>query len=434
MKRSPWPFVVPAFQTHLRTLVDNLIGSGVVQKLASVFCGANLWVSLLAVCLPAIRVRRTSALKIIRFAAWFGVASLAVVALLAQGPAARITGEINNTVRVIIPNSHPPMARAANDRGRLASETAIQGMSIVMLRSNAQEAALQKLIAAQQNSSSAQYHKWLTPDQFANRFGLADADIAKVQSWLEQQGFAVESVARSKNRITFSGTAEQVETAFGTELHSYTVGGQSYYAPSSDVSIPATLSSVVQTVGNLSSFRPKAHVQFKSPQRSVSANFTSSQSGNHYLTPKDVATIYDINAAYNAGYTGTGQSIAIVGQSSVALSDIEAFQSAAGLTTKDPTVVLVPSSGTSAVSSSDEAESDLDLEYSGAIAKGADIYFVYVGNGSNYSTFDSIQYAVDTRIAPIISNSYGDCERAMRRLHVTANDQAVSRQESHSSP
>jgi hypothetical protein len=308
MKTTLWLFVVPAFQNHFRAHVGNLIGSGMVQKANSVFCGANLWVSLLAVCLPAIRVRRTSALKIVRFAAWFGVASLAVVALLAQGPAARITGEINNTVRVIIPNSHPPMARAANDRGRLSSGTAIQGMSIVMLRSNAQEAALQKLIAAQQNSSSAQYHKWLTPDQFANQFGLADADIAKVQSWLEQQGFTVEGVARSKNRITFSGTAEQVETAFGTELHSYAVGGETHYAPSSDVSIPAALSSVVQTVGNLSSFRPRAHVQFKSPQRSVSANFTSSQSGNHYLTPKDVATIYDINSAYNAGYTGTGQS------------------------------------------------------------------------------------------------------------------------------
>ena len=67
---------------------------------------------------------------------------------------------------------------------------------------------------------------------------------------------------------------------------------------------------------------------------------------DHYLTPKDVATIYDINAAYNAGYTGTGQSIAVMGQSEISVSDIENFQSAAGLTVKDPTVVLVPSSGT----------------------------------------------------------------------------------------
>jgi subtilase family serine protease len=409
------PLVVPrSLRSGAERVIGWVAGSALVQAyillctLSLWPCAWSLWIQKISV--TAIkRFLRTVSRRTVGVSAWIALGFLAKTGLVAQTPG-RITAEISNADRTTIPNSHPPMARADNDRGRLASGTLIHGMSIVMLLTSAQEAALQELIASQQNSSSAQYHKWLTPDQFASRFGLADTDIAKVQSWLEQQGFAVESVARSKNRITFSGTAGQVESAFGTELHNYTVAGETHYAPSSDVSIPAALSSVVQTVGNLSSFRPRAHVQFKSPQRSVSANFTSSQSGNHYLTPKDVATIYDINAAYNAGYTGTGQQIAIVGQSSVSLSDIEAFQSAAGLATKDPTVVLVPSSGTSAVSSGDEAESDLDLEYSGAIAKGADIYFVYVGNDSNYSTFDAIQYAVDTRIAPIISNSYGDCE------------------------
>ena len=110
------------------------------------------------------------------------------------------------------------------------------------------------------------------------------------------------------------------------------------------------------------------------------------------------------------GYTGVGQTIVIVGQSSISVSDIEKFQKAAGLTVKDPTLVLVPNSGSATVSSGDEAESDLDLEYSGGIARGATILFVYVGNNSNYSVWDSINYAVDNQIAPIISTSYGDCE------------------------
>jgi subtilase family serine protease len=154
---------------------------------------------------------------------------------------------------------------------------------------------------------------------------------------------------------------------------------------------------------NLSSFRPKPHVKAK-------PSFTSGQSGNNFLTPKDVATVYDIAAAYNSGYTGTGQSIAVVGQSEVYLSDVENFQNAAGLTVKDPTLVLVPNSGSPAVSSGDEAESDIDMEYSGGIGTGATIYLVYVGDNSNYSVWDSINYAVDTLIAPIISVSYGDCE------------------------
>ena len=71
-------------------------------------------------------------------------------------------------------------------------------MSITFSRTQAQESALKALIANQQNSASAQYHKWLTADQFAARFGLSDADIAKVESWLEQQGFQVNSVAAAK--------------------------------------------------------------------------------------------------------------------------------------------------------------------------------------------------------------------------------------------
>jgi subtilase family serine protease len=323
--------------------------------------------------------------------------------MLAQSAAVRITEQIDNSERVTIPNTHPPMARSSNDVGPLSSATKLSGITLVLSRSSRQEAALQSLIEAQQNPSSSLYHRWLSPDQFAARFGAADADIAKVTTWLEQQGFSVDHVSRSKNRIAFSGTAGQVTTAFGVALHYYNVNGSKEFAPSADITLPLALAPVVQTVTNLSSLRPKSHVKFR-------RNFTSSQSGDHFLTPKDVDTIYDINAAYDAGYAGTGQSIAIVGQSEVYLSDIENFQSAAGLTVKDPTTVLVPDSGTAVVSTGDEAESDLDLEYSGGIATGATIYFVYVGDNANYSVWDSLNYAVDTRIAPIISTSYGDCE------------------------
>ena len=331
------------------------------------------------------------------------VLSFLNAALLAQTPAARITTQIVDSERTIIPGTHPPMARQANDTGQVPAGTKLGGISIVFSRTASQEAKLQALLAAQQNLSSPLYHKWLTPEEFANQFGVADSDISKLESWLEQEGFAVDGISRSKNRVTFSGTAGQVAAAFDTELHYYTVNGQVHYAPSKDVSVPAAFSSVVLSVSNLSSFRPKPQLRFRS-------NFTSSQSGNHYLTPKDVDTIYDINKAYNDGYTGTGQSIAVVGQSEVYLSDVENFQNAAGIAVKDPTLVLVPDSGSQVVSSGDEAESDIDMEYSGGIGTGATIYLVFVGDNSNYSVWDSINYAVDTLIAPIISISYGDCE------------------------
>ena len=73
--------------------------------------------------------------------------------------------------------------------------------------------------------------------------------------------------------------------------------------------------------------------------------------------------------------------------------------------------MLVPSTGTSTVVTNDESESDLDLEWSSAMAPGADIYFVYTGNSTNNGgAFDSVTYAVDQDTAPIVSLSYGACE------------------------
>jgi len=330
----------------------------------------------------------------------------------AAAPAVRISAEINSSQMTALPNSKNPRAQAQSDTGRLPAATRLQGISIEFSRSQAQEADLQALMAAQQNPSSPLYHQWLNPDQFAARFGMSDADIAKVETWLQQQGFSIDSVARSKNAIHFSGTAQQVEAAFATEMHTYSIkttsGVEKHFAPSTALSVPVALAGVVQGVRNLDDFRPKSHLKAL-PLNVAKPKYTDG-SGDHELAPADIYTIYDINALYNAGYTGSGQSIALVGQSDVDLTDIANFRSAAGLPATTPTKILVPGSGAPYFSSGDEGESDLDLEWSGAIAKSASLEFVYTGDNSNYGAFDSIVYAIDQRIAPIISSSYGDCE------------------------
>lgn len=323
----------------------------------------------------------------------------------------RITQTIDGTQTVLLTGSVVPLARAENDIGRVSGDTRLNGITVHFKLSAEQKAELDALVQAQQTPGSAWYHKWLTPAEYASRFGLSASDLTSIEAWLEQQGFSIDRVSDSSTSISFSGSVAQVESAFQTEIHHYNVRGKTHFANATQISIPAAFGDVVQSVRNLDDFRPQPQVRFRSPQSTkVNPNFTSGQSGNHYLQPGDVSIIYDINAAYNAGYTGTGQSIAAVGQSEIDVSDIEHFQSAAGLTVKDPTPILVPGSGTAQYFSGDEAESDLDLEYSGGIAKGATIYFVYVGNNSNYSVWDSLQYAVDTKIAPIITMSYGGCE------------------------
>jgi hypothetical protein len=324
----------------------------------------------------------------------------------AQSPAVRIAAEIGGAQSALIPGSQHPLANPQFDAGRMPASAQLSGVTLVFNRSAAQEADLNALLAAQQDPSSPLYHHWLTSDQFAARFGMAQADLDKASSWLEQQGFSVETVNRSRNAIRFSGNVGQIESAFQTQMHYYNVAGQRHFAPSTALSVPAALAGVVVDVRNLNDFRPRANHTVPRP------GFTSGVSGSVFLAPSDIATAYDIKPLYSAGIDGTGQTIAIMGQSYVHVSDVEAFQAAAGLTKKDPTLVLVPGTGSDGtISQGDEGESDLDLEWSSAVAPGANVVLVYAGNAANSGgIYSSIQYAIDEMIGNIISLSYSSCE------------------------
>jgi subtilase family serine protease len=117
-----------------------------------------------------------------------------------------------------------------------------------------QQASLENLLADQQDASSPDFHNWLTPLQFADRFGLSSADIGRITTWLKDQGFKIGYVAQGRNRILFSGTAQQIENTFGSEIHLYQVDGELHYANSAEPSIPAVLAPLVQTIMGLDDF------------------------------------------------------------------------------------------------------------------------------------------------------------------------------------
>jgi uncharacterized protein (TIGR03437 family) len=108
---------------------------------------------------------------------------------------------------------------------------------------------------------------------------------------------------------------------------------------------------------------------------------------------------------YTAGITGAGQKIAIAGQVTVSLSDIETFRTTFKLPTNTPATLLVPGNSRVGTNSSDLAESDIDLEWSGAAAPNASITFVYATD-----VMTAVQYAIDQDLAPVVSVSYGECE------------------------
>jgi subtilase family serine protease len=329
-----------------------------------------------------------------------------------QTPEPRIKGPITEASRAVLSNSRTPRVRAAEDLGALSSETPIPGITLVFKRSPTQEAILQELLSAQQNQASPLYHQWLTPETFATRFGVADQDLAATQSWLTSRGFHIDSVSRSRDRITFSGTAAQVQAAFGTELHHYrTADNETHFAPAADLSLPAELAPLTAAVLHLSDFRPRPNLKVQTRPHPDYTDFTT---GTHYLIPYDIAAMYDLAPFYQTS-DGSGQGLAIVGQSYVdtsGSSKIATFQS--DTSGQNPvTPVFVPGSGVQATSPGDQGESEIDLEYSSGIAYKSNIFFVYVGANQNYDVFDALAFAIDQKIAPVVSISYGICEPLM---------------------
>ena len=322
----------------------------------------------------------------------------------------RITQQVDPASTIALPGTVSPLARPSFDAGSAEPSARNTGMTMYFKPSAEQQAALDALLKQQQTPGSPLYHQWITPGQYASQFGLSANDLAKIETWLEQQGFSIDHISNSRNAISFSGTVAQVESAFQTQIHHYTIHGVAHTANAAPLSIPSAFAGVVLSVRNVSDFRPHPLHRL----RRANPQYTMSISGTqyHFLGPGDFATIYDLNPLYNSGYTGSGQTIIIVGQSAIATTDITNFQKAAGLSQKAPTLTLVPSTGTSTLNdkNGDEDESDLDIEWSGAVAQGATINFVYTGSNTNYGAFDAIQYAIDNNLGPIVSSSYGTCE------------------------
>src|SRR5580704_16842402 len=166
----------------------------------------------------------------------------------------RVMEAVDDARRITLSGNVHPLARAEFDRGAVEESQPMNRILLLLKRSNEQEAALQDTLAKQQDKSSPSFHQWLTPEQFGAQFGPADADIQAVTDWLTRQGFSIGKIYSGKTVIEFSGTAGQVQRAFGTTIHNYQVNGKTYSANASDPQIPSALAPVVTGIVSLHNF------------------------------------------------------------------------------------------------------------------------------------------------------------------------------------
>ena len=280
----------------------------------------------------------------------------------------------------------------AEDIGPADPALSIESVNLFLQPSVAQRTELQHLLAAQKNPASPDFHRWLTPEQFGDRFGLSQTDTAKVAAWLRSQGFRIDSTARGRLWITFSGNAGQFESAFGLRMRRYRLNGRIHYASATEPVIPAALGTLVAGIRGIDNFPVKA------PVRPL---FTATN--GHFLVPDDIATIYNTASLVKNGINGSGIKIGIPGGSVIQVSDIDTFRAKYNLPANEPQVVLAGSDPGNV--SGAQLEAVIDIEWSGAVAPNASIIYAYAQNLKSAEL-----YLIDTNVVQVISSSYGGCE------------------------
>lgn len=335
--------------------------------------------------------------------------SVLVLSAAADAQTARVPAHIDDRRTAILAGHRPPAAAPRFDRGPVNPLRKIPRLSLIFEETPEQQRDKAELRAAQHDRRSPLYLRWLSPAQYASRFGLDAVSLGRVREWLEAKNFSIEAQAVSRTWIAFSGTAAQVESAFHTSLHTYEIRGEMHFAPSADPSLPADLRPAVLAIRGLDDFYA---VHAKTVHRAQPAFSTGP--GVNALSPADLETIYGVAPLRGAGLDGTGQTIAIVGRANVELSDLDAYRAKFGLPSKEPQIVAISDPGVS-FNTADQGEASLDLETSAAIAPNAGQIYVYANNVD-----DAIQYVVDNASAPVLSSSFLNCEPNFSQAHQAA--------------
>jgi subtilase family serine protease len=324
-----------------------------------------------------------------------------------------ITQPISEGNLVVLSGNTRPEARdPANDRGIVPDSLPMPHMLLQLRRPAAQEQALATLIDQLHDMQSPNFHHWLSASELGEQYGPAASDIQAISGWLQQHGFTVNTLYPNRMVIDFSGTAGLIRTAFRTEIHNLSVNGVAHFANMADPQIPAALAPAVIGIVALHDFRPKSGA-VRNPTAGPRPEYTNG--GNYWVTPPDLATIYNFNPVFATGITGRGQTIYLIEDSNLySTNDWTKFRSAFGLsgytsatlTTIHPPPPSGPNNCSNPGVNGDGGEAILDAEYSSAAAPSAAIVMATCS-----SVITAIENVLNGPNPPaIVSISYIDCE------------------------
>ena len=199
--------------------------------------------------------------------------------------------------------------------------------------------------------------------------------------------------------VMFKGTHQQVINTFHTQVDNVVLNGVSHYANIANPQIPSALQNVVSGLQGLHNFDP-----VPAGDQTLKPHYVNSYN-QIYLGPPELAAAYDAQPLYDAGVRGDGMSIAVIGRADIQTSDLAAYKTLFNLPQNLPQTILAGTDPGSA-NAADVAEAEADLEIVGAIAPNATVKYV-----NATSVINSLLYAIDGNVSPIIVFTYTVCEQ-----------------------
>ncbi|WML49039.1 protease pro-enzyme activation domain-containing protein [Neobacillus sp. PS3-34] len=295
---------------------------------------------------------------------------------------------------------------------------------------------LDSFIASLNDPSSPNYKHFLTPEEFKQQFGPTDETVANVKDYLKSQGFKVETISSNNAFITVSGTTGQMEDAFSVTINNYkNSNGQAYFANDKAPEIPAEFAGVITDVEGLDNESRYTHPQIRKPSPQVSnkpaavePRVGSGPSGGY--TPAELKGAYNVSPLASAGYTGSGQTVAVMELDGYVASNVTNYSNYYGLGSPAPTNVYID--GFNGAACEGQVEVELDIEVINAIAPKAQV-IVYEGPNTGQGLIDTYQKIATENKAKSISVSWGIGEQhastaSMNSLHTIFQQYATQGQ------
>lgn len=321
----------------------------------------------------------------------------------------------NAAPRVALANTVNPAVAHSEKKGDIPAEQQISVAVSLKLRD---AAGLDRFLAAVTTPGAPEYGKFLTPEQFTERFGPTRESVQQVKDYLAGQGLTVTEVSANRQVVSARGTAAQVSKAFATHESSY-VDPQlqrTFFANDDAASIPSDLAAVVQGVSGLDNHAVRKN-RLAKPNAVTPHAGTAAPTG---MNPAQFDGAYNLN---KTGADGTGTTVALWEFDGYKSSNLTTYDAQFGLTGPAVTTVSVDGAGYDASPGQGQGEVELDSEIVRGVAPKA-TQLVYEAPNSDQGEIDMANKIVADNRASVISISWGSCEPDTTAASMTAVDNA----------